>query len=680
MLLRGRVDAVSSLVQIWRCRLAIFIAGGVCSATISCVLPSAQAGNKTWSNNGTDFNTGGNWAGGVPGTNDVAVFNVAMSKQPNLSASLTIQELNFSTTASSGYDLTSSNTSIKLTLTRTGTGTTSAINAANTSGTNTIDAPIVLGAAGGGTQTFTQANGGTLVINGVISSTNTVTLSLAGAGTIRLTGTNTYAGATTVLGGIVNIQNGSALGTTAAGTTVASGATLQIQGGISIGAEALTISGTGTAGQNGALVNVSGTNNYGGLLTLGGASTISSDSGTLNLTNTGTITGSGFGLTLTGSGNGSISSIIGTGAGTLTKTGTGTWTLTGLNTFTGATLINAGVLNIQSSTALGTTASGTTVASGAALQILNGILVGAETLTLNGSGISNDGALRNISGTNSWSGPVTLGSASTIASDAGALTLSGTINNGGFLLTTTGVGSIIFSGIISGSGGLTQNGAGTTVLSGQNTFSGSTTINAGTLEAADSSGSALGSTSSVTINSGGTLLLGAFDQINNSAMMTLAGGTFAKGNYSEGAAGLIGMGALVLTASGSHLDFGTGTVGVLSFASFTPSIYTLTIDNWTGIAGTIGDASTDRLIFASDQSSNLSAFNFTSFSGAQEISLGGGFYEIVPMAAAPEPANYLAGVVALVVLGYHERRLLRLVFNKNAGKNRPLISPHSEKA
>src|SRR5207237_9311982 len=100
--------------------------------------------------------------------------------------SLTIQELNFSATSSSRYDLTSTNTSIKLTLTNTGTGATSAINAANTSGINTIDAPIILGAAASSTETFTQANGGTLVINGVISSTNGVTLSLAGAGIITL--------------------------------------------------------------------------------------------------------------------------------------------------------------------------------------------------------------------------------------------------------------------------------------------------------------------------------------------------------------------------------------------------------------------------------------------------------------------------------------------------------------
>src|SRR5205085_7342286 len=120
--------------------------------------------------------------------------------------------------------------------------------------------------------------------------------------------------------------------------------------------EALTISGTGAAGQNGALVNVSGTNNFGGLLTLGAAATISSDSGTLNLTNTGTITGATFGLTLTGAGDGNISSIIGTTSGTLTKAGTGTWTLSGVNTYTGSTTVNAGTLKVGVASALPSTA------------------------------------------------------------------------------------------------------------------------------------------------------------------------------------------------------------------------------------------------------------------------------------------------------------------------------------
>src|SRR5438552_4214555 len=138
---------------------------------------SAHAANKTWKNTGTDFNAGNVWiTGGAISSSDVAVFDSAMVTQPNVSASLTIQELNFSVAAASGYDLTSSGTSIKLTLTNTGTGANSAINAANTSGTNTIDAPIILGAAAGQTQTFTQATAGTRAVTGIISSTNRVPL------------------------------------------------------------------------------------------------------------------------------------------------------------------------------------------------------------------------------------------------------------------------------------------------------------------------------------------------------------------------------------------------------------------------------------------------------------------------------------------------------------------------
>ena len=72
----------------------------------------------------------------------------------------------------------------------------------------------------------------------------------------------------------------------------------------------------GASGQTGALANVSSTNNYGGLLTLAGATTISSDSGTLNLTNTGTITiGAGRAFTTT-------STAFTNSGGTLTGTGT----------------------------------------------------------------------------------------------------------------------------------------------------------------------------------------------------------------------------------------------------------------------------------------------------------------------------------------------------------------------
>ena len=302
-----------------------------------------------------------------------------------------------------------------------------------------------------------------------------------------------------------------------------------------MGSETLNIRGTGAGGQTGALVNVSGTNNYGGLLTLAGATTLSSNSGTLNLTNAGTITGATFGLTLTGAGNGSISSIIGTTTGSLTKSGTGTWTLSGANTFTGAT-----------------------------------------------------------------------------------------------------------------------------------------TVSGGTLTLANGSGSALGSTSAITVNSGATLFLGASNQINNTAQMTLFGGTFARGGFNEGSFNSPGVGALSLNAIGSHLDFGTGTVGILTFASFAPGAFTLTIDNWTGAAATVGTGLTDRLIFNSNQSGNLGSFNFTGFGpGAVQFDLLNGYFEITPV---PEAGTYFSGAIVLALILLHHRKQLRQLLHRQRASRKPRFS------
>jgi autotransporter-associated beta strand protein len=194
-------------------------------------------------------------------------------------------------------------------------------------------------------------------------------------------------------------------------------------------------------------------------------------------------------------------------------------------------------------------------------------------------------------------------------------------------------------------------------LTGTNTFTGATVVDGGTLVAAGSTGSALASTSSITVNAGGTLLLGASNQINDSAGITLDGGTFAKGNFSEGAANGVGLGALTLTSDGSHIDFGTGTVGTLTFASFDPGVdlLTLTIDNWTGTAGQAGTG--DRLIFNSDQTANLGSFSFSGYAaGAMEFNLGGGYYEIVPVSAVPEPSTYLAAALGVAAVIFQQRK------------------------
>jgi autotransporter-associated beta strand protein len=96
------------------------------------------------------------------------------------------------------------------------------------------------------------------------------------------------------------------------------------------------------------------------------------------------------------------------------KAGAGTLVLAGANTYTGNTTISAGVLNIRHNNALGATGAGngTTINSGAALQLSNNITI-AETISLNSTGIGGSGGINNLSGSNIISGAITSGSANT---------------------------------------------------------------------------------------------------------------------------------------------------------------------------------------------------------------------------------------------------------------------------
>lgn len=110
------------------------------------------------------------------------------------------------------------------------------------------------------------------------------------------------------------------------------------------------------------------------------------------------------------------------GTGGLTKAGPGTLVIGGSNTYTGNSTISNGVLRINNINALGSTAGGTTVASGAALELNAGANYPAEPLTLNGTGISNGGALRKIDiGDRNYLGNITLGSDARINVTGGGL-------------------------------------------------------------------------------------------------------------------------------------------------------------------------------------------------------------------------------------------------------------------
>jgi fibronectin-binding autotransporter adhesin len=274
---------------------------------------------------------------------------------------------------------------------------------------------------------------GSTTISGAISGSGSLTK--LGTSTLVLTGNNEYyAGSITVSGGVLNIQHSSALGSDAAGTTVASGAALQLQGGISVGAEALTLYGTGIS-NGGALQNYSGNNTYGGLISLGDTSQINSISGLLTLSNQGTITGSGSGLTVCGNGSTSIASIIGTNGGTLTKEGSGTLTLSGTNLYSGGTNLSAGTLLVTNNSALG---SGT-------LHLQGGTLSGSATLA---------NAIEAVNATTS-----------TISLASGSLTLNGDISGSGTI------------NCLNGSGGSLRLGGNNGPHDGQSGFTGTFYIN-----------------------------------------------------------------------------------------------------------------------------------------------------------------------------------------------------------
>jgi len=627
---------------------------------------------------------------------------------------------------------------------------------------STFSGNIFLGTTSGTGKgvTLTAAAGGTTTFSGVIQDPTGVSgpglVRKSGAGTVVLSGVNTYAGGTSIDGGTLSITQSANLGANSGGVALNAGtleiggtfsttrlftlgaasSTFQIDPGFTFtitsgiaGGGALNKTGTGTMVLGGGNTYSGGTVISAGVLELGaserllntGAVTVAG--GTLDVKTfsetvgvvtllDGSIIGAG---TLTGSEYdfeaGTVSANL-AGTGALTKTTSGTVTLSGANTYTGGTTIDGGTLITNSSASLGNVSGGLVINAGT-LEVATGFATArlislgdststiqvdpSQTLTVTSS-ISGSGALNKtgtgtmvLGGANTYSGGtvVSAGTLQISANERIANTNNLTVSGGTFDLQTfgetvanitllngsiagTGTGTLTgsaftvqsgtVSAILAGSGAsMTKSTTGTVTLTGVNTFTGATTINGGTLIVASGPGGALGATSGVLVNWGGTLMLGAGNQINDAATITLAGGTFDRGNFSEGSDTAVGMGELILTASGSVLDFGNGSIGTLTFASFNPGAFSLTVSDRTGTPGVAGTGLSDRLIFNTDQTANLSSFFFNGYgAGANQIDLLNGFYEITPFSPVPEPSTYIAAVFVLATVGFrHVCRLRR---------------------
>lgn len=250
------------------------------------------------------------------------------------------------------------------------------------------------------------------------------------------------------------------------------------------------------------------------------------------------------------------------------KTGPGTLTFrynSNAQAYTGNVTISAGTLELQQDSCLGSPANTVTIANGATLSarasinnqtvtlpatrsiILNATSGAAQLGTAvagftnsvqgvisesaSGSGLTIVGAGTVVlGGTNTYTGPTTISTNSTLGIGGGGQLGSGLyaaalIDYGVFSFYSSANQTL--AGVISGSGFLTINGTGTLTLSSMNTFSGATTLNAGTL-ALSTSGS-LAATASITIAPGATFdvsapSLGTTYTLGSSTALTANGG------------------------------------------------------------------------------------------------------------------------------------------------------------
>ncbi len=356
---------------------------------------------------------------------------------------------------------------------------------------------------------------GSLTVGGIIGdSGNNRSLTKAGAGTLVLTGANTYGGLTTITSGILSITNASALGSVSGGTSQSGASALELDGSngaFMVGPEALTINGGGIS-NTGALRNYSGDNSYGGTITLAAQSRINSDSGTLTLSGLTAVTGSAQNLVVGGAGNVTISGAITTTTGSVTKDGSGTLTLSGTNTYSGATTVSAGTLEIPSTGSVTTAGNVVFTVSGGS-TVAN--VAGNYTSTGGGGAAINSGGILNTSGNLSFSGP-----------NNQAIFL-GTAGGSGTWNVTGGSVSVNYAtngwGIGNGGNGTLNVSGGSVTTAGSNTFGvGFAAGGTGTLT--------ISGTGLVTVNPGA----GVFDIGRNSnatcvGVVNLDGGTFAIG-------------------------------------------------------------------------------------------------------------------------------------------------------
>ncbi len=393
-----------------------------------------------------------------------------------------------------------------------------------------------------------------------------LSLDVTGSGTLTMSGTSTNTGVTTASTAAVISYPG--LGNLpSAGPLALDGGTLRYTGPSgSTGTSAYVVAVTG----NGGSLDASGT----GPITLGSAGTVLfTGSGATTLTLTGTNTGANV-----------LGAVLADGSGptSIVKTGTGAWDLTGADTDTGTTQVNAGELLVD-----GSLTSAVTVASGA-----------------------------------------TLGGAATATSGSGTITanvvVNGTLTSGDSPTTT---GQLTVGNLSFGSGAAVNVALnGTTAGTSYDQIIGSGTINltGATLNVSTLSGlvPTVGNTFDILSNTGGSAITGTFTGLAEGATFTASGQQF-KITYQGGTSGhdvvLTEMTANPAFTSANNATFAAGTGGTFTVHAVSSPTPTLA-ETGTPPTGVSFNASTGLLTVATTTATGVYNLVFTASNGGTPTS------------------------------------------------------------
>ena len=499
-----------------------------------------------------------------------------------------------------------------------------------------------------GNNTLTN-NSAELFLDGQISRAAAGTLTLNGGFRTTFGATNNYTGLTTVTAGELDLN-------AAGGNAIPGDLTVNLSSAlymtnvrllqpdqIADGAT-VTLNNTAATGIGGVLDMGANSDTIGRLTLTGGAVT---GTGTLTVTDLG-------GSTIS---SGSILANLGGGGG-LTKATAGTVVLGGNNTYTGQTSVNAGILNVRGTNGLGANGPGneTFVASGAQLQTQGNITIGDEKLYLSGTGINSDGALRNVSGMNTYGGTVIASTNTIIESGAGNLilanptfslwgsgtnvtvqgqgnvTLDSAPSLGGGTLTKTGTGALVFGYDV----GLAGLPAGMVWNSGVLGFKGTQTLGSATVGTYGPGAAATtwefdsdpGAGTSVTVPAGRTVIAGyAADQTLLSRFASGSAGTLA----------LTGDNGNALNFSTGNLDLSLGAAsGLLTYSgTLTPNAGTYRLG---GGGGTLTVTSPLSGANALSISGDVKLLGGNTATGAVSINAGGRL-QVINNTDLGDPAN-----------------------------------------